>query len=42
MPYSYNRQLGIFYMHYHVDMITHDTAFGEPVDDAGRGKLMTS
>ena len=23
MPYSYDRWLGIFYMHYHLDMITH-------------------
>ena len=32
MPYSY-RQLGIFY--YHINMVTHGTAFGEPVDSAG-------
>ena len=31
MSYSYDRQLGIFYMHYHMNMITRGTAFVEPV-----------
>ena len=28
-------------MHYHVDMITHDTAFGAPVDGTGGSKLVS-
>ena len=28
--------LGIFYMHFHRDMIIYDTAFGEPVGGTGR------
>ena len=31
MPLSYNRKLGIFYMHHHIDMIMHGTAFSESV-----------
>ena len=31
----------IFYMHYHIDMITHDAAFGEPVGGTGGRKLVT-
>ena len=27
MPFSYDNQLEIFYMHYHIDMITHGTDF---------------
>ena len=30
-PYSYDKQLEIFHTHYHTDIITHDTAFDEPV-----------
>ena len=41
MSYSYNRQLGIFNMHYHIDMITHDTVFGEPVGVTGGSKVVT-
>ena len=29
MSYSYDRWLGIFYMHYHIDVITYDMAFDE-------------
>ena len=28
-------------MHYHVDMITHGTAFGKPVGSTGRDRLIT-
>ena len=35
MPYSYDIYLGIFYMHYHTDVITHGTAIGEPVIGTG-------
>ena len=38
---SYNRELEIFYMHYHIDMITHEMAFGESVVSAGWDKLIT-
>ena len=41
MPYSYDLYLGIFYMHYHIDMITHVTVFGEPVGSTGGDKLIT-
>ena len=41
MLYFYSGKLGICYMHYHMDMITHDTALGEPVDGTGGSKLMT-
>ena len=34
----YNRWLGIFYMHYHIDMTTHGVAFDEPV--SGWSKLV--
>ena len=37
MPYSYNRYLGIFYMHYHID-ITLGMAFGEPGTCTGWSK----
>ena len=40
MPYSYNRYLGIFYMHYHIAMLTHTTAFGEPVGGTDESKLV--
>ena len=38
--YSYDRWLGIFYTHYHIDMITHRTAFGKPIIGAGGDKSM--
>ena len=41
MPYSYDIQLGIFYMHYHTEKITHNTAFGEQVGGIGGSKLVT-
>ena len=41
MPYSYDRSLGIIYMHYHIDVTTHDVAFGEPVGGTGGSKLVT-
>ena len=41
MPYAYDRKLRIFYMHYHIDMITHDTAFGELDSGTGESKLAT-
>ena len=43
MPYSHDRKLsiGIFYMHYHIDMITNDTAVGEPVGGTGVSKTVT-
>ena len=31
----------IFYMHNHIDMITHNTTFGEPVGGTGGSKLVT-
>ena len=31
----------IFYMHYNIDMITHDMAFGELVEGTGGSKLVT-
>ena len=31
MPYSYEEQLGILYMHYHIDMIINGIGFGKPV-----------
>ena len=36
MPYSYDRKLGIFYMQYHINMIT----YGEPVVSTGGDKLL--
>ena len=38
---SYDTQLGIFYMHYSIDMIKHGTAFGECVGGTGGDKLIT-
>ena len=40
MPYSYDRSVGILYMHDHVDMTTHGTAFDEPVGVRDRNLLM--
>ena len=34
-------EIGIFFMYYHIDMITHDTAFLEPVGGTGGDKLIT-
>ena len=34
-----DRELGIFYMHYHIDMITHGMVFGEPVGGTGGGQV---
>ena len=39
MPYSYYKYLGIFYMHYQIDMITHDTVFDKSI--GGTGKVDT-
>ena len=43
MPYSYDRWLGIFYVHY-IDItftcITHDTTFGYPVGGTGGNELI--
>ena len=33
--------LGVFYMHYHIDMIMHGTFFDEPVGGTGLSKLAT-
>ena len=41
MTYSYGRRLGIFYIHYNIDTITHDMAFDEPVGSTGWSKLVT-
>ena len=41
-PLSHNIQLAIFYMNYHIYIITHGMAFGEPVGGPGESKLMTS
>ena len=30
------------HMHYHIDLITHDRAFGAPVGGTGGNKLVTS
>ena len=35
MPGSYEIYLGIFYMHYHIDIITDSTSFGESVVGTG-------
>ena len=35
MPYSHDIQVGILYMYYHIDMITHGTAFDKPVGSTG-------
>ena len=37
MPYSYDRLLGIFYMHYYTDTITH----GRPVVGTGGSESIT-
>ena len=39
MLYSDDKYLGIFYMHYHIHMITHGTAFVELVSGTGWGTL---
>ena len=36
LTYSYDNYLGIFYVHYHPDMITHNTALDKPVDGIGQ------
>ena len=41
MPYSYDIQLVIFYMNYHIDMMTHGTAFDKPVGGTVWSKLAT-
>ena len=38
---SYDRQLGIFNMHYYIDQITHGTDFVQPVGDTDWSKLLT-
>ena len=42
-PYSYNRQLEIFYILYNIDMITHGIVFDESVESGGTGwsKMVT-
>ena len=35
MSYSHDRLLGIFYMHYHIDMITYGILFVKPVGSTG-------
>ena len=39
-PYSYDRQLGIFYTHYHIDTITHGKTLAEPVGSTGLSNLV--
>ena len=41
ITYSYKKYVGIFYMHYCLDMITHGTAFDAQVSSTGWGKLVT-
>ena len=41
MLHSFDKELGIFYMHYHIDMIRHGPSFGEPVGGTGGSKLVT-
>ena len=33
--YSYGRQLGMFYMHYHTNITTHGRTFDKPVGGTG-------
>ena len=33
--------VGMFYMYYHIDMITHGKAFVEPVSNTVQSKIMT-
>ena len=41
MRYSYTDRKGLFYMNYHIDVITHDMAFVEPIDGTGGIKSVT-
>ena len=41
MPYSYDRQIGIFYMHYHIYTITYGTAIVDPVGSTGWTKSVS-
>ena len=41
MTYSIDTYQGIFYMHYHIDMIKHNTAFDKPVSGTGWSKSVT-
>ena len=46
VPFDRNKRpqqselLGIFYKHYHIDMITHDMGCGAPVGGTGGSKLV--
>ena len=39
MPYSYD--ITVLYTHCHIDMITYDMVFGEPVGGFGGSNLVT-